>query len=159
MKITIICVGKIKEDFFRKAVSEYEKRLSRYCKLEIIEVQDEKTPDHASPVLEEQIKEKEAARIHRHLKEDAYIYSLEIGGEEADSVSFARQMERLGIQGKSHIQFVIGGSLGLHKSISKVADKKISFSKMTFPHQLMRVILLEQIYRSYRIISGEPYHK
>lgn len=159
MKITIICVGKIKEDFYRKAVSEYEKRLSRYCRLEIIEVQDEKTPDNASPVLEEQIKEKEAARILRHLREDAYIYSLEIEGEEVDSVSFAGQIERLGIQGKSHIQFVIGGSLGLHESVSKAASRAVSFSKLTFPHQLMRVILLEQIYRSYRIISGEPYHK
>ncbi|MDE6971707.1 MAG: 23S rRNA (pseudouridine(1915)-N(3))-methyltransferase RlmH [Lachnospiraceae bacterium] len=159
MKITIICVGKIKEDFYRKAVSEYEKRLSRYCRLEIIEVEDEKTPDRASPALEEQIKEKEAARILRHLKEDAYIFTLEIKGESPDSVSFARQIEGLGIRGISHIQFVIGGSLGLHKSVSKVADKAVSFSDMTFPHQLMRVILLEQIYRGYRIISGEPYHK
>ncbi|MDE7007786.1 MAG: 23S rRNA (pseudouridine(1915)-N(3))-methyltransferase RlmH, partial [Lachnospiraceae bacterium] len=146
MKITIICVGKIKEDFYRKAVSEYEKRLSRYCRLEIIEVEDEKTPDRASPALEEQIKEKEAARILRHLKEDAYIFTLEIKGESPDSVSFARQIEGLGIRGISHIQFVIGGSLGLHKSVSKVADKAVSFSDMTFPHQLMRVILLEQIY-------------
>lgn len=159
MKITIICVGKIKEDFYRKAVSEYEKRLSRYCRLEIIEVEDEKTPDRASPALEEQIKEKEAARILRHLKEDAYIFTLEIKGESLDSVSFARQIEGLGIRGISHIQFVIGGSLGLHKSVSKAADKAVSFSDMTFPHQLMRVILLEQIYRGYRIISGEPYHK
>ena len=159
MKITIICVGKIKEDFYRKAVSEFEKRLSRYCKLEIIEVQDEKTPDHASPAEEEQIKEREAARILRHLNEDAYIYSLEIGGENPDSVSFARQIDRLGVQGKSHIQFVIGGSLGLHSEVSQKADKAISFSKMTFPHQLMRVILLEQIYRCFRINMGEPYHK
>ena len=107
MKITIVCVGKIKEDFYRKAVSEFEKRLSRYCKLEIIEVQDEKTPDHASPAEEEQIKEKEAARILRHLKEDAYIYSLEIEGENPDSVSFARQINQLAVQGKSHIQFSI----------------------------------------------------
>ena len=159
MKITIICVGKIKEDFYRKAVSEYEKRVSRYCRLEIIEVEDEKTPDRASPALEEQIKEKEAVRISRHLKEDAYIFTLEINGESPDSVSFARQIEGLGVRGVSHIQFVIGGSLGLHKSVSKAADKAVSFSDMTFPHQLMRVILLEQIYRGYRIISGEPYHK
>lgn len=159
MKITVICVGKIKEDFYRKAVSEYEKRLSRYCRLEIVEVQDEKTPDHASPALEEQIKEKEAARILRHLKEDACIYVLDIKGEAPDSVSFARQIERLGVLGKSHIQFIIGGSLGLHGSVLKAAHRSISFSNMTFPHQLMRVILLEQIYRSYRILSGEPYHK
>ncbi len=159
MRITIICVGKIKEDFYRKAVSEFEKRLSRYCKLEIIEVQDEKTPDGASVATEEQIKEKEAARIFKHLKEDAYIYTLEIEGENPDSVSLANQINQLAIQGKSHIQFVIGGSLGLHKSVSKAAHKAISFSKMTFPHQLMRVILLEQIYRCYRITAGEPYHK
>ncbi len=109
--------------------------------------------------LEEQIKEKEAVRILRHLKEDAYIFTLEINGESPDSVSFARQIEGLGVRGVSHIQFVIGGSLGLHKSVSKAADKAVSFSDMTFPHQLMRVILLEQIYRGYRIISGEPYHK
>lgn len=159
MKITIVCVGKIKEDFYRKAVSEYEKRLSRYCRLEIIELQDEKTPDGASPAMEEQIKEKEAARILRHLNEDAYIFSLEIQGENPDSVSFAKKLDRLAVQGKSHIQFVIGGSLGLHKEVSKRADAAISFSNMTFPHQLMRVILLEQIYRSCRINQGEPYHK
>lgn len=159
MKITLICVGKIKEDFYRRAVSEFEKRLSRYCRLEIIEVQDEKTPDHASPAEEEQIKEKEAARILKHLKEDAYIFTLEIEGKQPDSVSFARKINELGVQGKSHIQFVIGGSLGLHQSVSKAADEAVSFSNMTFPHQLMRVILLEQIYRGYRISMGEPYHK
>ncbi len=159
MKITIICVGKIKEDFYRKAVSEYEKRLGRYCKLEIIEVQDEKTPDNASPVMEEQIREKEAARILKHIREEAYIFSLEIMGSKPDSVSFANQLDQLAVQGKSHIQFIIGGSLGLHQSVSKAANQSISFSNMTFPHQLMRVILLEQIYRGYRIIKKEPYHK
>jgi len=159
VKITLICVGKIKEDFYRKAVSEFEKRLSRYCRLEIIEVQDEKTPDHAGPAEEEQIKEKEAARILKHLKEDAYIFTLEIEGKQPDSVSFAKKINELGVQGKSHIQFIIGGSLGLHQSVSRMADEAVSFSHMTFPHQLMRVILLEQIYRSYRIIMGEPYHK
>lgn len=159
MRITIICVGKIKEDFYRKAVSEFEKRLSKYCKLEIIEVQDEKTPDHASEALEEQIKEKEAARILKHIKEDTFVYTLEIEGKNPDSVSFANQMNQLAIRGKSHIQFIIGGSLGLHQSVTRRSDQALSFSKMTFPHQLMRVILLEQIYRSYRIIMGEPYHK
>lgn len=159
MKITIICVGKIKEDFYKKAVSEYEKRLGRYCRLEIIEVQDEKTPDNASPAMEEQIKEKEAVRILKHIKEDAYVISLEIQGDKPDSVSFANQLNQLALQGKSHIQFVIGGSLGLHYSVSKAAHQAVSFSNMTFPHQLMRVILLEQIYRGYRIMKGEPYHK
>ena len=157
MKITVICVGKIKEDFYRKAVSEYEKRLGRYCKLEIIEVQDEKTPDNASPAMEEQIKEKEAVRILKHIKEDAYVITLEIHG--ANPVSFSNQLNQLAVQGKSHIQFIIGGSLGLHYSVSSAAHQAISFSNMTFPHQLMRVILLEQIYRGYRIMKGEPYHK
>lgn len=159
MKITVICVGKIKEDFYRKAVSEYEKRLSRYCKLEVIEVQDERTPDNAGAALEEQIKEREAARILKHIKEDAYVITLEIEGSKPDSVSFSNQLQQLAVQGKSHVQFIIGGSLGLHHSVSKIANQAISFSNMTFPHQLMRVILLEQIYRGYRIMKGEPYHK
>lgn len=159
MKITVICVGKIKEDFYRRAVSEYEKRLGRYCRLEIIEVQDEKTPDSAGSAVEEQIKEKEAARILRYVKEDAHVITLEIQGEKPDSVAFADQLNQLAIQGKSHIQFIIGGSLGLHHSVSEAAHQAVSFSNMTFPHQLMRVILLEQIYRGYRIIKKEPYHK
>lgn len=159
MKITVICVGKCKESFYREAVAEYAKRLSRYCKLDIIEVADEKTPDGASSVREEQIKEKEAERILRHLKEDAVVYALEIRAENPDSEAFAKELKQLALQGNSHIQFLIGGSLGLHKRVLERADYRISFSNMTFPHQLMRVILLEQIYRSYRIIAGEPYHK
>ncbi|MDE5994116.1 MAG: 23S rRNA (pseudouridine(1915)-N(3))-methyltransferase RlmH [Oscillospiraceae bacterium] len=159
MKITIICVGKLKESFYREAAAEYIKRLSKYCRIEIIEVQDEKTPDHGAPALEEQIKEKAASRILKHIKEDAFIYSLEINGYQPDSVELSEQINELAIRGQSHIQFIIGGSLGLHESVSKAAHKAVSFSKMTFPHQLMRIILLEQIYRSYRIIMGEPYHK
>ena len=159
MKITIICVGKLKEDFYKKAVSEYAKRLGRYCRLEIIEVADEKTPEDAGPVMEEQIKEREAARILKHVKEDAYVFTLEITGSQPDSLAFSRMLSRLTIQGKSHFQYIIGGSLGLHKSVSLAANQAVSFSNMTFPHQLMRVILLEQIYRSYRIMNGEPYHK
>lgn len=159
MKITIICVGKLKEDFYKKAVSEYAKRLGRYCRLEIIEVADEKTPENAGPVMDEQIKEREAARILKHVKEDAYVFTLEIIGSQPDSLAFSRMLSRLTIQGKSHFQFIIGGSLGLHKSVSLAANQAVSFSNMTFPHQLMRVILLEQIYRSYRIMNGEPYHK
>ena len=159
MKITIICVGKLKEDFYKKAVSEYAKRLGRYCRLEIIEVADEKTPEDAGPVMEEQIKEREAARILKHVKEDAYVFTLEITGSQPDSLAFSRMLSRLTIQGKSHFQFIIGGSLGLHKSVSLAANQAVSFSNMTFPHQLMRVVLLEQIYRGYRIMNGEPYHK
>lgn len=159
MRISIITVGKLKESFYKEAAAEYEKRLSRYCKLEIIQVEDEKTPDGASSVLEEQIKEKEGARILKVLREDAYVITLEIRGNKMDSETFAHTLEKLATYGKSHIQFVIGGSLGLHRSVSAKADLKISFSDMTFPHQLMRVILLEQIYRGFRIINGEPYHK
>lgn len=159
MKITLLTVGKIKEKFYQDAISEYSKRLSRYCKLNIIEVPDEKTPDKASETLEEQIKEKEGQRILSKLSEDAYTIVLAIDGKNPDSVELAEKIQTLGVNGTSHIQFIIGGSLGLHDSVLKKADFKLSFSRMTFPHQLMRVILLEQIYRSYRIISGEPYHK
>lgn len=159
MKITIITVGKIKEKYLRDAIAEYSKRLSKYCKLEILEVADEKTPDHASAIVEDQIRDKEGERILKLLKDDAYVITLEIGGKMLDSVEFSQKMEQLGIQGKSHIIFVIGGSIGLGNEILKRSDFAISFSRMTFPHQLMRVILLEQIYRSYRIMNHEPYHK
>lgn len=159
MKITIVCVGKIKEKFYRDALDEYAKRLSKYCKYEIIEVADEKTPDKASPAEEEQIKEREAQRILSKIKPDAFVGTLEIAGKELSSVEFADYIERLTVGGKSQICFVIGGSLGLHASVLKRSDYALSFSKMTFPHQLMRVILSEQIYRAFRIISGEPYHK
>lgn len=159
MKITIISVGKVKEKFYREAIMEYEKRLSRYCKFEIIEVADEKTPDKASETEMNQIKEKEADRIIAHLKDNAYLVTLEIEGKQLDSVSFSDFMKQHSLHGISHIQFVIGGSLGLHEKVSVLSDYKLSFSKMTFPHQLMRVILSEQIYRAFRIIQGEPYHK
>lgn len=159
MNITLVTVGKIKEKYFRDAIAEYQKRLSRYCKLDIIEVADEKTPDRASEVLENQIKQKEAERILKNIREDAYCIALTIDGKKRASVNFAEHMEQLGLMGKSNIVFVIGGSLGLHESVVKRADEKFSFSDLTFPHQLMRVILLEQIYRCYRIINGEPYHK
>lgn len=159
MKITIITVGKVKESYFRGAIEEYSKRLSKYCKLDIVEVADEKTPDKASETEEGQIKAKEAERIMKHIRDDAYVIALAIEGKQLDSVELADKIETLGIQGKSHIQLVIGGSLGLHSTVQSRADYKLSFSKMTFPHQLMRVILLEQIYRAYRIINHEPYHK
>lgn len=159
MKITLITVGKVKEKFYRDAIAEFEKRLSKYCNLTIVEVADEKTPDNAGEALETQIKEKEAKRILQSVKDDAYVITLEINGAKKDSVAFSAQIEQLGIQGKSHIVFIIGGSLGLHDSVCKRADSSLSFSDMTFPHQLMRVILLEQIYRAYRIMNGEPYHK
>ena len=139
MKISIICVGKIKEKFYREAVAEYAKRLSRYCKLEVLEVEDEKTPEQPSPAQKEQILRREAVRMERYIRPDAHLTALAIG--------------------TSHIQFLIGGSLGIHPSLLDKAHDKLSFSDMTFPHQLMRVILLEQIYRGYRIMNKEPYHK
>ncbi len=159
MKITILSVGKIKEPYLKDAMAEYTKRLSRYCKLEFIEVADEKAPESASPAEKAAILEKEASRLQKHLKEDAYTITLEIKGHELSSEELARKIDTLATQGNSHLQFVIGGSLGLAESITSSADYALSFSRLTFPHQLMRVILLEQIYRSYKIINGEPYHK
>lgn len=159
MKITLITVGKIKEKYLKDAITEYSKRLSRYCKLEIIEVADEKTPDNASETVEDGIRDKEGERILKYVRDDAYVVTLEIKGKLLTSEELAKKIENLGIQGTSHIIFIIGGSIGLGKEVLKHSDYALSFSKMTFPHQLMRVILLEQIYRSYRIISHEPYHK
>lgn len=159
MKITLITVGKIKEKYLKDAIAEYSKRLSKYCKLEIVEVADEKTPDQASENVERQIRQKEGESILRYVKDDAYVFTLEIGGTMLDSVAFAKKMETLGIQGKSHLIFIIGGSIGLGEEVLRRSDYALSFSKMTFPHQLMRVILLEQVYRGYRIIEGAPYHK
>lgn len=159
MKITILCVGKIKEKYFSMAIEEYVKRLSRYCKLEIIEVPDEKTDENASAAEEKMVKEKEGERILKNIKDTSYVIALAINGKQLNSVELSERIEKLGVQGVSHITFVIGGSLGLDERILQRADYKLSFSKMTFPHQLMRVVLLEQVYRSYRIMNGEPYHK
>lgn len=159
MKITVITVGKIKEKYLKDAIAEYTKRLSKYCKLEIVEVADEKTPDNASEVVEDTIRSKEAERILKYIKDDAYVITLEINGKQLSSEELADKMDKLGIQGISHIIFIIGGSIGLGQEVLQKSDFALSFSKMTFPHQLMRVVLLEQIYRSYRIINGEPYHK
>ena len=159
VKITVLCVGKIKEKFYTQAVDEYSKRLSRYCKLDIVELPDEKTPDNAGEQTNIAIKSKEGERILSNIRQDDYVIALAIEGKMLDSVEVSQHIERLGIEGKSSIVFVIGGSLGLSKEVLDRADYKLSFSKMTFPHQLMRVILLEQIYRAYRIMKNEPYHK
>ena len=159
MKITLVTVGKIKEKFYTDAIAEYTKRLSRYCKLEIVQVADEKTPDKASETEERQIKEREGKRVLAQIKEGAYVIALAIQGEMLSSEQLAGKLERLGIEGQSQLVLVIGGSLGLSEGVLRRADYQLSFSRMTFPHQLMRVILLEQLYRSYRIIQGEPYHK
>ena len=159
MKITLITVGKIKEKYFTDAIAEYAKRLSRYCKLEIIEVADEKTPDSASEALENQIKEKEGERILSKVPDSAYVVALAIEGKQLSSEDLADKMEKWNVNGVSHLVFIIGGSLGLTPKVLNLADFKLSFSKMTFPHQLMRVVLLEQVYRSFRIRNNEPYHK
>jgi rRNA large subunit m3Psi methyltransferase RlmH len=159
MKIKCIVVGKVKEKFYRQALEEFHKRLQKYCKLEIIEVSDEKTPDKAGVKIEEQIKVIEGERILKYTKEHDYVIALAISGQSLDSNSLAQKLANLGINGNSNVVFVIGGSLGLSSEVLKRADYQLSFSAMTFPHQLMRVILLEQIYRSFRIINGEPYHK
>lgn len=159
MNITLYTVGKIKENFYRQAIDEYAKRLGRYCKLKIVEVADEKTPDRASEAEELQIKDKEGERLLKQMKDGTYLIVLAIDGQKMDSVVFSEKISSLALHGISEIGFVIGGSLGLSEKVLKRADMKLSFSDMTFPHQLMRVILLEQIYRAYRIISNEPYHK
>ncbi len=156
MKITLLTVGKIKEKYLRDAISEYEKRLSKYCRLETVQVKDERDDDKANA---RQAISKEAARLLAQLKDDSYIIALAINGTRLSSERFAETIDALGQKGISHITFIIGGSCGLSEQVLEKADLLLSFSDMTFPHQLMRVILLEQLYRAYKIISGEPYHK
>lgn len=159
VKITVISVGKLKEKYLKDAIAEYAKRLGKYCKLELLEVADEKIPDNAGSAAESAVRAKEGERILKFVRDDAYVITLEIDGAHLSSESLSERIENLGIQGKSHIIFIIGGSIGLGEEVRGRSDFALSFSKMTFPHQLMRVILLEQIYRSFRIINGEPYHK
>ena len=159
MNVKILCVGKIKEKFYRDAILEYSRRLSKYCSLEIVEVNDEKTSENSTENEINIIKDKEGERILKHIKDKDYAIALAIQGKQQDSVAFSKYIENLGITGNSSICFVIGGSLGLSDAVMGRCNASISFSKMTFPHQLMRVILLEQIYRAMRIMNNEPYHK
>ena len=159
MNITIVCVGKIKESFYRDAIAEYAKRLSKYCKFRIEEVADEECKENASASEEEAVKAKEGERIIKKIPASAYVYALAIQGKKLDSVGFSEELSKLFVGGKSDICFVIGGSIGLSDEVLRRADAKLSFSDMTFPHQLMRVILSEQIYRAFRIMNHEPYHK
>ena len=159
MNIKLLVVGKIKEKFYRDAISEYTKRLSKYCNLSIIEVNDEKTEENLSEYEITLIKDKEAERLMKHISDRDFVIALAIEGKKLDSVSFSKYIDNLAIQGNSNIDFVIGGSLGLSDNILTRSNYKLSFSDMTFPHQLMRVILLEQIYRAFRISKNEPYHK
>lgn len=158
MKITIACVGKIKEKYFTDAINEYSKRLSRYVKLNIVEVPDEKAPESMSEAQVEQVKAIEGEKILKVI-DDSFVVVLAINGKKMTSEVFSDFISGTMVKGISHITFIIGGSLGLSDKVIKRADYKLSFSDMTFPHQLMRVVLLEQIYRAYRIMKNEPYHK
>ena len=158
MRINIVCVGKIKEKYLKLGIDEFKKRLSKYCKLEIIELEDEKAPENLSDKEMLMIKEKEGKKILSKIKDNSYVIALAIDGKNLSSEELAETINKLGVRGISNITFVIGGSLGLSDEVLSRADYKLSFSKMTFPHQLMRLILLEQVYRAYRINNGEPYH-
>ncbi|WP_127582151.1 23S rRNA (pseudouridine(1915)-N(3))-methyltransferase RlmH [Paenibacillus koleovorans] len=159
MQIQIVCVGKLKEKYWVAAIEEYAKRLGAYAKLDIRELADEKTPDSMSPAEEEQVRVREGARILAALKPDATVVALAIEGETWTSEQLAAFMERTAIYGGGSLAFVIGGSLGLAPEVLARADKKLSFGRMTYPHQLMRVLLLEQVYRGFKIVRGEPYHR
>lgn len=159
MNIEIICVGKVKEKYIRLGIEEFSKRLSAHSKLKIIELDDEKAPENLTESEKEIIKDKEAEKIMAKIRDNYYVISLEIGGKSLSSEDFSKKIEALQVEGHSNICFVIGGSLGLGKAVLERSDYALSFSKMTFPHQLIRLILLEQIYRAFRIINNLPYHK
>ena len=159
MNIKIISVGKLKEKYLIQGSNEYVKRLKAYGKIELIEVPDEKAPENLSEAQMRQVKEKEGERILAKIKDHEFVYALAIQGENPTSEAFAKQIDQLGIQGKSQLVFVIGGSLGLSDDVMQRSNAQISFGKMTYPHQLMRLILVEQIYRAYRINTGAPYKK
>lgn len=158
ISINIICVGKIKENFFKDAILEYSKRLSKYCKLDILELPDEKIPDKTNPSIENSIKEKECNNIINHLKTDSYIIALDLKGKELSSENFSKKLDNISMQ-NSKITFIIGGSLGLTDKLLNMCNEKICFSQMTFPHQLIRIFLIEQIYRAFKISNNETYHK
>lgn len=159
MKINIIAVGKIKEKYLKEGIQEYSKRLSRFCDLQIVEVEDEQAAEALSAAQEEQVRKREADRILKKLKDGSYIIVLDIKGAKLDSEAFAAKLQGCFVSGVSNITFVIGGSTGLHDSVTGKANLRLSFSDMTFPHQLARLILLEQVYRAFKINSGETYHK
>ncbi len=159
MKITIAAVGKLKEKYLKDAISEYSKRLSRFTEVEIIEVDDEYAPDSLSEAQESQVKKKEAEKILKKVKQGSYVILLDLAGEQTTSSGFSAKIENIMLSGNSHITFIIGGSLGLDQSLINIADYRLCLSKMTFPHQLARVILMEQVYRAFKIIKNETYHK
>ena len=158
LNIHIVCIGKIKENYLKDAIKEYTKRLGKYCKLTILELPDEKIPDKLNENIANEIKRKESDNILNHIKKDSYIICLDLAGKELSSEQFSKNIENLSLE-TSSVTFVIGGSLGLSSDILKKAHQKICFSKMTFPHQLIRVFLLEQIFRGFKISYGETYHR
>lgn len=159
LKVSIVCVGKIKEKFIIQGINEYKKRLSRYCNLDIIEVQDELIPDNASYGEQSIIKKKEAERAARHIKQGSFVFFLDVSGKKLSSEEFSKKLSDVMIQGNSHVTFVIGGSIGFDEDFMNMADMKLSLSDMTFTHQMVRLIILEQIYRAFKIMMGEAYHK
>lgn len=159
MNIKIICVGKLKEKFLKEGIGEFQKRIKTYANLEIVEVKDEACPENSSELEMEKIKEVEGERILSKISKGAYVIALDIGGKSLTSEDFAKKIEDLSVEGISSIDFIIGGSLGLSEGVKNKSDYKLSFSKFTFPHGLMRLILVEQVYRAFRIINNHPYHK
>lgn len=159
MNIKIIAVGKIKEKYIQEGIKEFSKRLSRYCILDILEIEDEKAPENLSDKEMKIVKSKEGERILAKIPQNSFVISLEIQSKQLTSEELSKKIQTLMVEGTNDITFIIGGSLGLSKEVLDKTDFKLSFSKMTFPHQLMRLILLEQVYRSWRIMKGEPYHK
>ena len=158
LSVHVVCVGKLKEDYLKSAISEYTKRLSKYCNLDFIEIQDEKLPNKLNTALIDEIKQKECAKILSHLKKDSYVICLDLNGRELSSEDFSIKLDNITLNFNSSITFVIGGTLGLTDAVLRVANEKICFSKMTFPHQLIRVFLLEQLFRAFKISKNETYH-
>ena len=159
MNITILCIGKLKERYWLEAVSEYSKRLSRFCSLSIQELKEERLPDNASPAQEQEAIESEGQILLKHIRQGSYVIALDLRGKAMSSEQLAQTVERLGLSGRSDLTFIIGGSLGLSAALLARADLRLSFGAMTFPHQMMRVILLEQVYRAFKINRNEAYHK
>lgn len=159
MKITIAAIGKLKERYLKDGISEYTKRISRFADIELVEVEDEHAPDSYSPAQEAQVKQREAERLLKRIKDSSYIVLLDLAGEQISSENFSAKLENIMLSGNSHITFIIGGSLGLDQSLISAANYRVCLSKMTFPHQLARLVLVEQIYRAFKILKGETYHK
>lgn len=159
LKIKIITVGKLKEKYLIQGIDEYLKRLKSYAKIELIEVPDEKAPENLSEAEMVLVKVKEGERILAKVADNDFVFALAINGKQFSSEEFSKEIEQLGIQGKSHLAFVIGGSLGLSDEVLNRSQRQMSFGKLTYPHQLMKLVLVEQIYRGFRIMRGEPYHK